>query len=61
LHLPKPLRHPFVIITCVVDHDRQQEGHFGIHEVRAINRQLPFKAEVPLAAIVRGVRDDRNE
>jgi hypothetical protein len=29
--------------------------------VGAINRQLPFKAKVPLAAIVRGVRDDRNE
>jgi hypothetical protein len=29
--------------------------------VTAINRQLPFKTEVPLTAIVRGVRDDRQE
>jgi hypothetical protein len=61
LHLPKPLWHPFIIITCVVDHDRQQKGHVGIHEVTTINRQLPLKTEVPLAAIVRGARDDRQE
>ena len=42
-------------------HDRQQEGQVGIHEVTAINRQLPFQTEVPLTAIVRGVRDDRHE
>jgi hypothetical protein len=29
--------------------------------VTAINRQLPFETEVPLTAIVRGVREDREE
>jgi hypothetical protein len=61
LHLPKSLWHAFIIITCVVDDDRQQEGLVGIHEVRAINRQLPFKTEVPLTTIVRGVRDYREK
>jgi hypothetical protein len=61
LHLPKPLRHPFIIIARVIDDDRQQEGQVGLHEVTAINRQLPFGTEVALTAIVRGVRDDRQE
>jgi hypothetical protein len=61
LHLPEPLRHSCIIITRVVDDDRQQESHVGIHEVTAINRQLPLKTEVPFTAIVRSARDDRNE
>jgi hypothetical protein len=61
LHLPEPLRHSLIIITRVVDDYRHQEGHVGIHEVTAINRQLPFKTEVSLTAIVRSARDDRNK
>ena len=61
MHLPKPLRHPFIVIARVIDDDGQQEGEVRIHEVAAINRQLPFEAEVALTAIVRGVRDDREE
>ncbi len=61
MHLPKPLRHPFIIIARVIDDDGQQEGQVRIHEVTAINRQLPFETEVAFTAIMRRVRDDREE
>ena len=61
MHLPKPLRHPFIIITRVVDDDRQQESLVGRDQVGAIDRELPLETEIPLDAIVRVVRDDREE
>jgi hypothetical protein len=61
LHLPKPLRHSFIIITGVVDDDRQQESLVGSHQVAAIDRKLPLETEIPLVAIVRVPRDDREE
>jgi hypothetical protein len=61
LHLSKALGHPFIIIARIVDDDRQQKREVRIHEVTAINRQLPFESEIALTALVRGVRDDREE
>jgi hypothetical protein len=61
LHLPKPLRNTFVIIPCVIDHDRQQEGLVSRDQVRAIDPEFPLEAEIPLDPIVRGLRDDWEE
>ncbi len=61
LHLPKPVRHPIIVIKRLVDHDRQQESLVGRYQVGPIDRELPFKTEIPLDAIVRVPGDDREE
>lgn len=50
-----------IIVPGVVDDDRQQERFAGGHEMRAIDGELPLKAEITLFAHVRVLRDDRNE
>jgi hypothetical protein len=42
----------------VVNDDRQQESLVGSHEVRAVNRELPFKTEISLDPSVRILGDD---
>src|ERR1700756_4325789 len=44
-----------------VNYHRQQEGLFGCHPVRSVNRKLPFQAEVPLDARMRACGNDRDE
>jgi len=61
LHLPKPLRHSFIIIRRVVDDGGQQESFVGSHQVAAIDRELPLETEIALVAIVGVSRDHREE
>jgi len=53
-NLPRP-RGP------LVNGDRQQESLVGCDQVRPVNRELPFEAEVPLHPIVRVLREDRDK
>jgi hypothetical protein len=61
MHIPELIGYPLVVLARVVNNDGQQEGLVGCDQVRPVNRELPFEAEVPLDAIVRVPRDDRDE
>ena len=61
LYIPKPLRHPFVIIRCVVDGHRQQECSVRRHQMAAVDREFPLETEVAFIAGVRAAGDDREE
>ncbi len=61
LPLAKSVGDPGRGIRSVVDHHRQQERLVVGHQVRAVDRELPFQAEVTFAARLRVLRDDRHE
>ncbi len=61
LYFPKPIRHPILLARCVIDHDRQQEGHIRRHQVTTVYGELPFKPKIPLTPGQRVFRYHRNE
>ena len=50
-----------VVVHAVVDDEGYQEGAPCRHEMRAIDRQLPFQAEIALSSSTSVGRDQRDE
>jgi hypothetical protein len=61
LQLAESVGDAFIRLRRVVDHHRKQESLIRRHQVRTINRELPFEAEVPLDTRVCIRGDDRDE
>jgi hypothetical protein len=61
MQIPELIRDSLVVLACIVDDHRQQERLVGRHQVGPIDCELPLKSEITLIAIVRVLRDDRNE
>jgi hypothetical protein len=61
MHVSELFRDPLVILTRAVNGDGQEECLVGCDQVRPVNRELPFEAEVPLDAIVRVLREHRDK
>src|SRR5579871_277506 len=61
LNLPKLCRHQRVGLSGTVHNNRYEERHLGSHQVRSVDRQLPFQAEIALRSRLRVSRDDRDK